>query len=606
MADQAITALCDIDPMLDDAKILVRVVRVWKAHTITRPNEVWSLEVLFQDQQGNRMQASIKKADMNKFQAILDEGSCYKVGSFGVGENGGKFPLLSHRYKIGFYKNTSVTRVAPFDQNTRDFRFEPFQNFTRRHFKETDIVGEKNDTLESPTQTDKIDSNKVIIENRVERDDKVVPEGFSKVKKKKNLKSVKFAEPLETKPVWNNSRKINHRNFSRDSKYPQQRRSFNPSAVLTKQGLKQLAKPKVTRSVLSQSTDRLSQSTARPKERTTRLKSEIGKVKYFNGKPSVSNGAFATKLYLNDNIPEINTFRKIYQEMDGYVEKNIVLNIFSPSKKEINADEFFENAVRKMVGSIRESEYQFECIVYEKIHKVHREHGWWYLAYKKCGCIAKEPEEQGESSSKKKPKTKVWFYKQHKEITNVGPRYKVIVRVIDDTGSTSLLLYEDIITKLIDIPCHKLKAKYGEQADDIFPDELAPIVGRKLLFRFLYSSYNINNNNHVYQVKMVSADESMIKIFKHGFINEDNEGEIQTPVTPAVTTTKVNSLDNIPFNIETTPEVTKGVHKDGGSGSSSGKAKRDVIDLDDGMQKDKGSKKLKNAEEVGVLNEEDD
>ncbi|PWA86225.1 hypothetical protein CTI12_AA142140 [Artemisia annua] len=202
---------------------------------------------------------------------------------------------------------------------------------------------EKNDTLESPTQTDKIDSNKVIIEDWVERDDKVVPEGFSKVKKKKNLKSVKFAEPLETKPVkshkksdknprknnysprgnqrnwngmitqklgknfefqnkacyvcgsfdhlqytckhkkpvsdqkqvWNNSRRINHRNFSRDSKYPQQRRSFNPSAVLTKQGLKQLAKPKVTRSVLSQSTDRLSQSTARPKERTTRLKSEM-------------------------------------------------------------------------------------------------------------------------------------------------------------------------------------------------------------------------------------------------------------------------------------------------------------------------------------------
>ena len=78
---------------------------------------------------------------MNKFQAILDEGSCYKVGSFGVGENGGKFPLLSHRYKIGFYKNTSVTRVAPFDQNTRGFRFEPFQNFFRRRFSETDVVG---------------------------------------------------------------------------------------------------------------------------------------------------------------------------------------------------------------------------------------------------------------------------------------------------------------------------------------------------------------------------------------------------------------------------------------------------------------------------------
>ncbi|PWA49590.1 replication protein A 70 kDa DNA-binding subunit [Artemisia annua] len=382
MADQAITALSDIDPMLDDCKILVRVglATKWEA---------------------------------------------------GVGENGGKFP----RYKIRFYKNTSVTRVAPFDQNTRGFRFEPFQNFTRRHFSETDIVG----------------------------------------------------------------------------------------------------------------------------------------------KPSVSNGAFATKLYLNDNIPEINTFKKMYQEMDGYVEKNIVLNTFSPSKKEITADEFFENGVRKMVGSIHESEY-------------------------KCGCVAKEPEDHGESSSsKKKPKTKVWFCKQHKEVTNVGPRYKVIVRVIDDTDSASLLLYEDIITKLVDIPCHKLKAKYGEHADDIFPDELAPIVGKKLLFRFLYSSYNINNNNHVYQVKMISEDENMIKIFKHGFINEDNEGEIQTPVTPSVTTTKFNAVDNIPFNIESTPEVTKATHKDGGSGSSSGKSKRDVIDLDGVVQEDKGSKKLKNDVELPNL-----
>ncbi|PWA58001.1 replication protein A 70 kDa DNA-binding subunit B [Artemisia annua] len=539
MADQAITALCDVDPMLDDAKILVRVVRVWKAHPITRPNEVWSLEVLFQDQQGNRMQGSIKKADMNKFQAILDEGSCYKVGSFGVGENGGKFPLLSHRYKIGFYKNTSVTRVAPFDQNTRGFRFEPFQNFTRRHFKETDIVD--------------------VIGTIISISEPIPYERYG-AQKTRRIVTLEDVDGVTLDCCFFDGW------VDRFNSLAQQLNAMKNVVMIL----------------------------------------QIGKVKYFNGKPSVSNGAFATKLYLNDNIPEINTFRKMYQEMDGYVEKNIVLNIFSPSKKEITADEFFENAVRKMVGSIRESEYQFECIVYAKIHKVHREHGWWYLACKKCGCIAKEPEEQGESSSKKKPKTKVWFCKQHKEITNVGPRYKVIVRVIDDTGSASLLLYEDIITKLIDIPCHKLKAKYGEQADDIFPDELAPIVGRKLLFRFLYSSYNINNNNHVYQVKMVSADESMIKIFKHGFINEDNEGEIQTPVTPAVTTTKVNSLDNIPFNIETTPEVTKGVHKDGGSGSSSGKAKRDVIDLDDGMQKDKGSKKLKNAEEVGVLNEEDD
>ncbi|PWA86686.1 replication protein A 70 kDa DNA-binding subunit B [Artemisia annua] len=589
MADQAITALSDIDPMLDDCKILVRVVRVWKAHPITRPNEVWSLEVLFQDQQGNRIQASIKKADMNKFQAILDEGSCYKVGSFGVGENGGKFPLLSHRYKIGFYKNTSVTRVAPFDQNTRGFRFEPFQNFTRRQFSETDIVGNKwliKRLLALSDIDPLLDDCKILVRvgNRIQASIKkadinkfqaILDEGSCY-----KVGSFGVGENGGKFPLLSHRYKIG---FYKNTGVTLDCCFFDGWVDRFNSLAKQLNSMKNVVMIL-----------------------QIGKVKYFNGKPSVSNGAFATKLYLNDNIPEINTFRKMYQEMDGYVEKNIVLNIFSPSKKEITADEFFENAVRKMVGSIRESEYQFECIVYAKIHKVHREHGWWYLACKKCGCVAKEPEEHGESSSsKKKPKTKVWFCKQHKEVTNVGPRYKVIVRVIDDTGSASLLLYEDIITKLVDIPCHKLKAKYGDQADDIFPDELAPIVGKKLLFRFLYSSYNINNNNHVYQVKIISEDENMIKIFKHGFINEDNEGEMQTPVTPSVTTTKFNAVDNIPFNIESTPEVTKATHKDGGSGSSSRKSKREVIDLDDVVPEDNGSKKLKNDVEVEVLNGSD-
>ena len=49
--DQQMTALSDIDPMLDDAKFLVRVVRIRKSHLISKPNEIWSLEVLFQDQQ---------------------------------------------------------------------------------------------------------------------------------------------------------------------------------------------------------------------------------------------------------------------------------------------------------------------------------------------------------------------------------------------------------------------------------------------------------------------------------------------------------------------------------------------------------------------------
>ncbi|GJT65252.1 retrovirus-related pol polyprotein from transposon TNT 1-94 [Tanacetum coccineum] len=70
----------------------------------------------------------------------------------------------------------------------------------------------------------------------------------------------------DTRPVWNNIQRVNHSNFSGNSRYPHQRRSFIPSAVLTREGLKSTARPKLTRTVPSKSTANVVyQGTARPK-----------------------------------------------------------------------------------------------------------------------------------------------------------------------------------------------------------------------------------------------------------------------------------------------------------------------------------------------------
>ncbi|GKC06136.1 hypothetical protein Tco_0997746 [Tanacetum coccineum] len=43
------TQLCDIDPMLDDLKVLARCISLWKSHPVARPNEVWALDMVLQD-----------------------------------------------------------------------------------------------------------------------------------------------------------------------------------------------------------------------------------------------------------------------------------------------------------------------------------------------------------------------------------------------------------------------------------------------------------------------------------------------------------------------------------------------------------------------------
>ncbi|GJU65125.1 putative ribonuclease H-like domain-containing protein [Tanacetum coccineum] len=90
------------------------------------------------------------------------------------------------------------------------------------------------------------------------------------LKQTQNHKSKGTQDPRGTRPVWNNTNRVNHRNFSSNYKYSHQRRSFIPSAVLTREGLRSTARPNKTQAVPSKSTASvfhqqavLSQSTAR-------------------------------------------------------------------------------------------------------------------------------------------------------------------------------------------------------------------------------------------------------------------------------------------------------------------------------------------------------
>ncbi|GJW08210.1 hypothetical protein Tco_1570633 [Tanacetum coccineum] len=121
-----------------------------------------------------------------------------------------------------------------------------------------------------------------------------------------------------------------------------------------------------------------------------------------------------TKLYINADIPEIAAFRQRYTEIDGYDPKNMTISLFSPVKKELTPEEFFQGAIKKM---------SFHCILFARIHKIHREHGWANLACKKCGRIAKEVDEaEAASIPRNNRRPTLWNCKVHKAITVVGIR----------------------------------------------------------------------------------------------------------------------------------------------------------------------------------------
>ncbi|GKB09412.1 replication protein A 70 kDa DNA-binding subunit B [Tanacetum coccineum] len=106
--DKKITPISEVDPMLNDITIQGRCISIWHSHRMNAAHDPYSLDLVLQD---------------------VHEGQClHSVQLWDLDENSGRLPLLPHRYKISFYKCTTVTRIEPFDSNTNGFILEPFHH----------------------------------------------------------------------------------------------------------------------------------------------------------------------------------------------------------------------------------------------------------------------------------------------------------------------------------------------------------------------------------------------------------------------------------------------------------------------------------------------
>ncbi|GJS27051.1 ribonuclease H-like domain-containing protein [Tanacetum coccineum] len=86
---------------------------------------------------------------------------------------------------------------------------------------------------------------------------------YAKKSPEPKLKTMVNTGQRVVKPVWDNAKRVNHQKFSNKLKYPQARRTFVPSGVLTRTGLVNPVRPNGKRAVHTVSTARPI-STARP------------------------------------------------------------------------------------------------------------------------------------------------------------------------------------------------------------------------------------------------------------------------------------------------------------------------------------------------------
>ncbi|KAL4322111.1 hypothetical protein AHAS_Ahas14G0177800 [Arachis hypogaea] len=111
--NQKVDAIADINPTKLAWNLKVGIVCLY---------EFPSMELVLQDERGDRIHCSIPKSNMAVFRTLIREHELYVIKNFIVQVVGQSVRTISHKYKLNFYTKTSV-RLLP----SGSFLFNPFQ-----------------------------------------------------------------------------------------------------------------------------------------------------------------------------------------------------------------------------------------------------------------------------------------------------------------------------------------------------------------------------------------------------------------------------------------------------------------------------------------------
>ncbi|OIT21967.1 hypothetical protein A4A49_60342, partial [Nicotiana attenuata] len=199
------------------------------------------------------------------------------------------------------------------------------------------------------------------------------------------------------------------------------------------------------------------------------------------------------------------------------------------------------------------------CWIVASIENLELGKGWSYVSCKKC---QKKVDKVGNIFQCPNPKCKNEDY-------SALIRYKLQVRVMDSTGSISLLLWDREAMFLIGKSAKELKEGFLENTGGVdrypYPVELNNVLQRKLMFKVIVKSENIQLQKEIYSVVKLTDEEQLIKKYSP-----------DTPTNDLTDSTEENELidiANTPAKLSL-PNVATLVEEDPNTQLSGNKIKR--------------------------------
>ncbi|XP_021995815.1 uncharacterized protein LOC110892998 [Helianthus annuus] len=181
---------------------------------------------------------------------------------------------------------------------------------------------------------------------------------------------------------------------------------------------------------------------------------------------------------------------------------------------------------------------EMSCVVVATIKIVQEEYGWFYPACRKCfkKVMGKSEYLQNVENVSddivQLPATSLVCPKCRSECTSISTKFKVQVRVQDESGSVSFVMFDRDVQKLLGLAASDIRERQVKANDTgCFPHEIFRLVDKKVAFKIDVSEFNLKNDYRVYTVQKTCDDPVIIAELAGGDGNGDeNTDEVTQEV----------------------------------------------------------------------------
>ncbi|XP_035831902.1 uncharacterized protein LOC118480975 [Helianthus annuus] len=187
------------------------------------------------------------------------------------------------------------------------------------------------------------------------------------------------------------------------------------------------------------------------------------------------------------------------------------------------------------------------CVVVATIKIVQEEYGWFYASCRKCfkkvmgKSVYLQNVENVSDDILRLPVTSLVCIRCHTECTSITTKFKVQVRVQDESGSVSFVMFDRDVQKLLGLAASDIRERQVKSNDTGFPHEIFRLVDKKAAFKIDVSEFNLKNDYRVYTVQKTTEDPVIIAELVGG---DGNGDENTDEVTQEVADVKVVNLSN--------------------------------------------------------------